>query len=89
MILSGSETGASLCWRRAERTNWLAIVGSPILLAHMVLAASAEVRIEGLLSRTNGLLGHGRTEPVRVSVGMPGVVVQSGRVQVRPELCRV
>ena len=35
---------------RAERTMWLAIVGSPILLAHAVLAASAQVRIEGLSS---------------------------------------
>ena len=67
----------------------LAIVGSPIVLAHVVLAASAEVRIEGLSSCSNGLFGHGRTEPARVYVGMPGVAVQSGRVKVRPELNRV
>ena len=67
---------------------WLAIVGSPILLAHVVLAASAEVRIEGLSSCSNGLFGHGRTEPVRVSVGILGVVARPGRPDLRSDLCR-
>ena len=68
---------------------WLAIVGSPIVLAHVVLAASAEVRIEGLSSCSNGLFGHGRIEPVRVSVGILGVVGRPGRPDLRSDLCRV
>ena len=31
----------------------------------------------------------GRTEPARVSVGMPGVVARPGRPDLRSDLCRV
>ena len=73
VILSGSETGASLCWRRAERTMWLAIVGSPILLAHVVLAASAEVRIaKGCYRELMDCLAMAGLNPSVCPLGCPG-----------------
>ena len=47
VCLFAREFGASHCWDRADRTMWLATVGSPILLAPVVLAASSEVLIKG------------------------------------------